>query len=87
MATTASFEPSNSAYTEVVAGTTNDFLLQNVGWTRGAIVVVFAASLPAAGAVGHALQPGEAVVRNGLTGKVYAKSLSANSGLVMVTEE
>ena len=84
MATTTSFTLSGDEYTEVVAGTSNDFLLQNLGWVK--CEVVWAASLPADSASGHILLYGGAVVRNGLTGKVYAKAMNGSS-VVMVTEE
>ncbi len=84
MATTTSYQPGNDAFLVVVDNTSDDFFLQNIG--PGTAVIVWAASLPAATAVGHPIQAGEAVVRGGYTGKVYARSLSGTATIVVTDE-
>lgn len=83
MATTNKFQPNSNEYIEVVNGTTNDFLIQAV---TGKIYVAWGTSVPAADTLGYILNPGEGVLRNGLTGKVYARGVTGNTRVV-VTEE
>ena len=87
MATTSIVNPTGGAYTLAVAGTDNEFLLQNVSEDKTPIMVVWAATLPAASAKGHPLYPGEGLTRNGLTGPVYVTSMTERTADVAVTEE
>lgn len=86
MATTVTHQPPGGQYIKVVNGTTNDFLLQNIGATNSPVMIRWGTTQPASTANGHILHRGEAVVRNGLTGNVYAIGLTGDT-VVAVTEE
>lgn len=86
MATTVKHQPTPSEYSEVVAGTSNAFLLQNASKDKTVVSVIWGTSVPAPDADGHPLQPGDALTRGSLTGNVYARGLTADA-IVIVTEE
>ncbi len=86
MATTVKHQPNTSSYIEVINGTTNEFLLQNISKSKAPVSIVWAASQPAADAEGHLLTPGDALTRNSLTGKVFARATTVDA-LIAATEE
>ena len=83
MATTVKHQPPTNQYIVVVNSTSDDFFLQNVG--QEAVMIVWAASVPAADTKGHILQPGESVVRDLFTGLVYARSITRETVVVVTS--
>lgn len=86
MATTVKHQPPSNRYVLVINGTSNDFLLSNVGREKTNVMIAWASSEPAASLPGHVLRPGEAVIRNGLTGQVWARGMTKDC-VVAATEE
>ena len=86
MAVTNKHQPNTSSYIEVINGTTSEFLLQNVSKTKAPVHIVWAASQPQADTIGHLLYPGDALVRNGLTGKVFSRATTTDA-IIAATEE
>lgn len=87
MAITVKQQPPTNQYILVVAGTSNEFFLQNVSRNRKASCsIVWGTSVPAADTVGHILEVGDGVVRNSMTGNLYARGLTTDVVLA-VTEE
>lgn len=87
MATTVKHQPPTNKYIEVIAGTTNAFFLQNVSKNRKAsCTVIWDTTVPAADAIGHVMEVGDGLVRNGLNGKLYARGLTTDV-ILAATEE
>ena len=86
MATTVKHQPNTATYIEVINGTTNEFLLQNTSKNRAPVHIVWAAAQPAADTEGHLLTPGDALTRNSLAGKVFARATTTDA-LIIATEE
>lgn len=84
MATTVKHQPPTHQYITVVNSTTEEFFIQNIG--HYPVYVIWANTVPAADSKGHVLQPGDAVIRGGFTGNLYARSITKDS-IVAVTVE
>lgn len=84
MGDTVKHQPSSNQYIKVVSGTANDFLLQNIG--KSPVMIIWGTTVPAASAKGHVLQKDESVLRNGLSGSIYARAVNGD-GIVVSTEE
>ena len=86
MATTVKHQPNPSTYIEVINGTTNEFLLQNTSKNKAPVHIVWADDVPADSTEGHILLPGDALTRNSLTGKVFARA-AVTDAIIIATEE
>lgn len=87
MATTTHHQPPTNKYILIVSGSTGEFFLQNTSKSaKASCMLIWATSVPAADEQGHVLKVGEAVIRNSLTGMVYARAMTTDCTLTATVE-